>query len=277
MSKGRRSVFIISSQVVSGLVGLKATMPALRAMGFETITLPTTLLSAHPSAFPEQGAPAGGPVEPERMIEIADWLLAAGALDNCAAVLTGYLPSPAHIDAAAQIIAGIKAVKRDVFYCCDPICGDHEKLYLPENVMHGLRDRLLPLADMATPNLFELQMLSGRDGFADEVEIIDAARDLGIAHMVVTSAPAPAGRIATLSIGADILRCETAKAPEAPYGMGDFFGALYLALHLNDDPKALGIACATLGQMAATNMETKSLPHGPVQMAAAAIQDKLNI
>ena len=142
MSKGRRSVFIISSQVVSGLVGLKATMPALRAMGFETITLPTTLLSAHPAAFPEQGAPAGGPVEPERMIEIADWLLAAGALDNCAAVLTGYLPSPAHIDAAAQIIAGIKAVKRDVFYCCDPICGDHEKLYLPENVMHGLRDRL---------------------------------------------------------------------------------------------------------------------------------------
>ena len=181
------------------------------------------------------------------------------------------------LPAAAQIIAGIKAVKRDVFYCCDPICGDHEKLYLPENVMHGLRDRLLPLADMATPNLFELQMLSGRDGFADEVEIIDAARDLGIAHMVVTSAPAPAGRIATLSIGADILRCETAKAPEAPYGMGDFFGALYLALHLNDDPKALGIACATLGQMAATNMETKSLPHGPVQMAAAAIQDKLNI
>jgi pyridoxine kinase len=164
-----------------------------------------------------------------------------------------------------------------VFYCCDPICGDHEKLYLPTDVMHGLRDRLLPLADMATPNLFELQMLAGRDGFADEVEIIDAARDLALAHMVVTSAPAPEGRIATLTIGADVMRCETAKAPEAPYGMGDFFAALYLALFLNEDPKALGIACATLGQMAATNMETKSLPHGPVQVAAAAIQDKLNL
>ena len=277
MSKGRPSVFVISSQVVSGLVGLKASMPALRAMGFETITLPTTLLSAHPAAFPEQGAPAGGPIEPDRMIEIADWLLAAGALDNCAAILTGYLPSPAHIDAAARIIAKIKATKTDVFYCCDPICGDHEKLYLPTDVMHGLRDRLLPLADMATPNLFELQMLAGRDGFADEVEIIDAARDLALAHMVVTSAPAPEGRIATLTIGADVMRCETAKAPEAPYGMGDFFAALYLALFLNEDRKALGIACATLGQMAATNMETKSLPHGPVQVAAAAIQDKLNL
>lgn len=277
MSKGRPSVFVISSQVVSGLVGLKASMPALRAMGFETITLPTTLLSAHPAAFPEQGAPAGGPIEPDRMIEIADWLLAAGALDNCAAILTGYLPSPAHIDAAARIIAKIKATKTDVFYCCDPICGDHEKLYLPTDVMHGLRDRLLPLADMATPNLFELQMLAGRDGFADEVEIIDAARDLALAHMVVTSAPAPEGRIATLTIGADVMRCETAKAREAPYGMGDFFAALYLALFLNEDPKALGIACSTLGQMAATSMETKSLPHGPVQVAAAAIQDKLNL
>ena len=277
MSKDRRSVFVISSQVVSGLVGLKATMPALRATGFETITLPTTLLAAHPAAFPAQGPPPGGPMEAARMVEIADWLLAAGALDNCAAILTGYLPSPAHIDAAAQIIAKIKAVKADVLYCCDPICGDHERLYLPPEIMHGLRDRLLPLADMATPNLFELQMLAGREGFADEVEIVDAARDLNVAHLIVTSAPAPEGRIATLAIGADILRCETARAPEAPYGMGDFFAALYLALYLDKDPKALGIACATLAQMAMTNMETQNLPHGPVQLAASAIQDKLNI
>ena len=132
----------MSSQVVSGQVGLKATMPALRAIGHETVTLPTTLLSAHPAAFPENGAPAGGPIEPMQMVEIADWLLTAGALDNCAAILTGYLPSAAHIDAAAQIIAKIKAVNPQVFYCCDPICGDEGRLYLPEEVMHGLGDRL---------------------------------------------------------------------------------------------------------------------------------------
>ena len=275
---GQGSIVVMSSQVVSGQVGLKATMPALRAMGHETVTLPTTLLSAHPAAFPAHSAPAGGPIEPSRMLEIADWLLAAGALDSCAAILTGYLPSPAHIDAAAQIIAKVKAVNPNVFYCCDPICGDNGRLYLPEEVMHGLRDRLLPLADMATPNLFELQMLAGRDGFADEVEVVDAARDLGLVHMVITSAPAAEGRIAALAVTQeDVLRCETARAPRAPHGMGDFFAALYLALSLAEEPKALGIACATLAQMAATNMETSSLPHGPVQIAAAAIQDKLNI
>ncbi|MCH1568857.1 MAG: pyridoxal kinase [Alphaproteobacteria bacterium] len=274
---GTGSIFVMSSHVVSGQVGLKATMPALRALGHETVTLPTTLLSAHPAAFPAQGAPAGGPMPPERMVEIADWLLAAGALDNCTAILTGYLPSAAHIDAAAQIIAKIKALHGDVIYCCDPICGDDGRLYLPEEVMHGLRDRLLPMADLASPNLFELQMLAGRDGFADEFEVVDAARDLGVAHIIVTSAPAPAERVAALAIGDDVLRCETAKAPKAPYGMGDFFAALYLGLYLAEEPKALGIACATLGQMAAANLETQTLPHGPVQLAAAAIQDKLNI
>jgi pyridoxine kinase len=268
----------MSSQVVSGQVGLKATMPALRAIGHESVTLPTTLLSAHPAAFPSKGAPAGGPIEPSRMLDIAEWLLAAGALDDCAAILTGYLPTPAHIDAAAQIIAKIKAVNPQVFFCCDPICGDDGNLYLPDEVMHGLRDRLLPLADMATPNLFELQMLAGRDGFADEIEVVDAARDMDVAHMVITSAPAPEGRIAALAVKqAEVLRCETARAPKAPHGMGDFFAALYLGLSLAEEPKALGIACATLAQMAAANMETSSLPHTPVQIAAAAIQDKLNI
>lgn len=271
------SVFVMSSQVVSGLVGLKATMPALRSQGHETITLPTTLLSAHPAAFPEQGPPAGGPMPPARMVEIADWLLAAGALNNCGAILTGYLPSAEHVEAAAQIVSKIKAARPGTLFCCDPICGDHEQLYLPEGVLHALKDELLPLADMATPNLFELKMLTQTESIADEAEIVAAARALNVEHLVVTSAPAPEGRVASLAITDMVMRCETAKAPEAPYGMGDFFAALYLALHLADEQKALGIACATLAQMAATNMENKSLPHGPVQIASAAIQDKLNI
>lgn len=269
------SIFVMSSHVVSGSVGLKAALPALRAAGFEAVSLPTTLLAAHPAAFPAHGPPAGGPLPPEQMSDMADWLLAAGALDDVSAVLTGYLPSPAHIDAAAQIIAKLKARQPEIVYCCDPICGDDGRLYLPPEVMHGLRDRLLPLADLATPNLFELQMLVGAEGFADEIEVIQAAQELNLAKMLVTSAPAAEGRIAALQIGDDILRCETAKAPKAPHGMGDFFAALYLALHVAGDPKALGISCATLAQMAAQNLETSSLPHGGISLAPPALQDKL--
>lgn len=269
------SIFVISSQVVSGLVGLKAVMPALRALDYETVTLPSTLLAAHPAAFPQLGHPAGGPMEAAQMLDIADWLIEAGALDNCRAVLTGYLPSPAHVDAAAQIIAKLKAVRPQMFYCCDPICGDNGALYLPPEVAAGLADRLLPLADMATPNLFELGRLSGRSDLSDSEAVIEAARDLNIDHIVVTSAPAPQERIAALAIGDEIWRCETACAPHAPSGMGDFFAALYLGLYLDGEAKALGTATATLADMAMRNMQTATLPHGPVKLAAPAIADKL--
>lgn len=269
------SIFVISSQVVSGLVGLKATLPALRSLGYETVTLPTTLLAAHPAAFPERGAPAGGALDAALIGEIADWLMEAGALANCRAILTGYLPSAAHIDAAARIIAKLKATQPEIYYCCDPICGDHGALYLPRDVAAGIEDRLLPLADMATPNLFELNQLTGTQALTETEAVIEAARGLNLDHVVVTSAPAPPGRIASLAIEGDVLRCETACAPEAPSGMGDFFTALYLGLWLDKEPKALGIAAATMADMSMRNMQTATLPHGPVQLAPPAITDKL--
>ena len=45
--------------------------------------------------------------------------------------------------------------------CVDPILGDAGKLYVAEETAEAIRDQLLPLASIATPNLFELQWLSG--------------------------------------------------------------------------------------------------------------------
>ena len=269
------SVFVISSFVVSGQVGLKAMMPALRALQLETVSLPTTILSAHPAAFPDQGPPVSTPQTPEQMLAAADWLMAAGALDHCAAVITGYLPSAAHIAAAADIVSRLKARNSELIYCCDPICGDNGALYLPESNVAALHDTLLPLADMATPNLFELSVLSGQAMPTDDAAAIAAARSLRPAHLIVTSAPAPPERIATLSVAEQVLRCETACAPQAPHGMGDCFAALYVGLHLKGEAKALGIACASLAQMANQNMQTAQLPHGPVVLAQPALTDKL--
>ena len=271
-------VLVISSQVVSGQVGLKAIMPAFRALELQTVTLPTTLLTAHPAAFPKMAKPAGGALPAEQMLEMVDWLLEAGALDDCAAVLTGYLPTPDHIAAVAQIVTQLKARNADLIYACDPICGDNGKLYLPETIVEGLRQSLLPLADIATPNLFELEQLSGVSSLDDTQDCLQAARALGVAKLLITSAPAPEARIACLSVSPEeVLRSETARARKAPHGMGDLFSGLYLALHLKRQPKALGVACATLAQIASDNLETTQLPHGPVRLAPAAIQKKINV
>ncbi len=277
--KRKPIVLVISSQVISGQVGLKAILPAFRALELETVSLPTTLLAAHPAAFPEHGKPAGGALPASQMLEMVDWLLEAGALDACAAILTGYLPSPEHVKAAAQIVTKLKTRNPDILYACDPICGDNGRLYLPETVVDGLRQSLLPLADIATPNLFELSQVSAMSALADTQQSIEAARALGVPQVLVTSAPAPKdGRIAVLQVaGEDVLRCETARAPSAPHGMGDLFSALYLGLHLKGEPKALGVACATLARIASGNMETTQLPHGPVRLAPAAIQEKIDL
>jgi pyridoxine kinase len=269
----KASVLVISSQVVSGQVGLKAMMPGFRLLGFETVTLQTTLLAAHPAAFPEMGQPVGHIVPADEILQIFDWLLRAGALDRVEAIVSGYLPSPEHVSAIAKIVNALKSKNPDVIYCCDPICGDNEHLYLPDTVAQGIATTLLPLADIATPNLFELQYLAGGSPLTSTEEVVHAARSLNVPQVAVTSAPAPEGRIATLLVNKETARCETAKAPRAPHGMGDLFSALYLALRLSGEAKALGIATGTLSAIANANMETQTLPHGPLALAAPTLQE----
>jgi pyridoxine kinase len=271
----KSSILVISSHVVSGQVGIKAMLPAFRALKYEAITLQTTMLAAHPAAFPEMGPPAGAPVPAEQMVDMAAWLQSAGALDHVAAVVSGYLPTPAHVDAVAKIVNDLRSLNRDLVYCCDPICGDNDHLYLPDEVAAALRDKLLPLASIATPNRFELEYLTGGQPITDTQQLVRAARTLNVKHVAVTSAPASEGRIAAVSVGREVLRCESAKAPSAPHGMGDLFSALYLALKLDDDPKALGIATGTLAAIAGANMETRTLPHGPLALSAPLIQETL--
>ena len=269
------SIFVISSHVVSGQVGIKAMLPAFRALKCEAITLQTTMLAAHPAAFPDMGPPVGTIVPAEQLLEITDWLLRAGALDNVAAVISGYLPTAAHVNAVAEIVTRLRHHNRDLLYCCDPICGDNGQLYLPQDVADGLRGALLPLASLTTPNRFELAHLTHHEDFGDTQDMVRAARSLQVPHVAITSAPAPKGRIATVSVGKEVMRCESAEAPRAPHGMGDLFSALYLGLRLEENPKALGIAAGTLAQIASANMETQTLPHGPLTLSAPLIQETL--
>lgn len=44
---------------------------------------------------------------------------------------------------------------------CDPVLGDHGKLYLPEELIPVFRDKAIKLADIICPNQFEAELLSG--------------------------------------------------------------------------------------------------------------------
>lgn len=223
-------VLILSSWVAAGHVGLCAAVPALQALGHGVTQLPTTLLSNHP------GWPgiAGGPVEPERLAALIDAIDRNGWLGAHDALLTGYLPTEAHVGLACDLVARVRARAPAVRVVVDPVLGDDPRgLYLPEAVAVAVRDRLAPLADVLTPNRFELAWLSGLAADTPE-RAAAAARSLvgaprpEVVH--VTSPPFGDDRTGVLSVAANgATRLETVRRPGVPHGVGDVFAAFVAA------------------------------------------------
>lgn len=152
-------VLALSSHVGFGTVGLSVTVPALKALGHEVVALPTIVLSNHPG-YPHTAGDKIPAVHLEKMLEALD---ANGWLRDTAAVFTGYLPTPSHVVAACSAIRLVRAGNASARIVCDPIFGDDpEGLYLDGATAAAMRQHLLPICDLATPNRFELAWLSGK-------------------------------------------------------------------------------------------------------------------
>lgn len=219
-------MLILSSVVAMGHVGLSAGQPVCQRLGVEVTGVPTIVLSNHP-AWPKV---AGTAIAPERITEMVGALEANGWLAGHAGVLVGYMPGAGHVEAAVGMVERMRAAAPGVRVVVDPILGDHPKgLYVKEEVAEAVRDRLVPLADVVTPNLFELGWLTGRD-CADLAGAREAAAALGAPVVHVTSPPLGDTETGVLSVTAD--RAElyrTAKVRDVPHGIGDVFAALIAA------------------------------------------------
>ena len=82
--------------------------------------MPTVLLSNHPG-YPRF---AGDPVLPGQIAAMVDALEANGWLADTAAVITGYLPSPAHVTEARSAVERVRRANPGALYLCDPVFGD---------------------------------------------------------------------------------------------------------------------------------------------------------
>jgi pyridoxine kinase len=118
-----------------------------------------------------------------------DALDANGWLGEIDGILTGYLPSAAHVVFAADAVRRIRARSPRALFLCDPVLGDDPKgLYVATEAADAVRDIVLPLADIATPNRFELSWLSGTE-VTDIGSAIAAARKLAPETVIATSIP----------------------------------------------------------------------------------------
>ncbi|MDN3712667.1 pyridoxal kinase [Paracoccus cavernae] len=225
-------VISIQSQVVYGHVGNSAAVFPMQAVGMEVAPIPTVILSNTPN----HPTLRGRAMPPDFF---ADLLLGAeerGLPERAKYLVTGYIGSPEVALLTADFIERAKAANPALIYLCDPVMGDTGTgLYVPESIAAIFRDRLLPLADLATPNQFELAYLGGIEvaaladfeGLRERLNVTEGARIIGTGCVL---AETEAGMIESVILGPEgISRHPARHLPVALSGTGDLFTALVVA------------------------------------------------
>lgn len=246
----RPAVIVVSSHVVRGSVGNRAAVFALETLGFPVWALPTVVLPWHPGHSRATRIVPGK----EEFSTLIDDLCGSAWLGEVGAVLSGYLGDAGQAKDVARLVGAVRDANPDALYMCDPVIGDAGGLYVPEALAGAMLENLIPIADIATPNIFELSWLSGA-ALTDSASVMSAAETLGPARVLVTSAPAMmAGSTGNLLFsGATARMAEHRLIPDAPNGLGDLMSASFLARLLEglSEEKALQMATAAVFEILA--------------------------
>jgi pyridoxine kinase len=245
-----RAVIVVSSHVARGSVGNRAAVFALETLGFPVWAVPTVILPWHPG----HGRATRIVPPPDAFAALMADLERAPWLGEVTAILSGYLGDASQAAAVASLVRTLKARNPGVTYICDPVMGDMGGLYVPEAVAAAMRDQLLPIADIATPNRYELEWLAGVK-LDDMRSVMAAALDAGPPSMLVTSAPAmmAGGTGNMLLTPTEALLAEHRIIERPPNGLGDLTAAVFLARLLSGQPyaKALQTTTATVFEILA--------------------------
>lgn len=244
------AVIVISSHVVRGSVGNRAAVFALETLGFPVWALPTVILPWHPGHGPSTRLT----FSEDDFDKVIEDLIQARWAGEIKAVLTGYFGNAGQPKAVARLVRALRERNPELLYVCDPVIGDLGGLYVPQETAEAIRDELLPLANVATPNRYELAWLAG-SALDSNAMIMEAALALGPSRMLVTSAvPMMAGGTGNLYLsGKHALLAEHRLIDNPPNGLGDLTSALFLARLMAgiDEERALQLATASVFEILA--------------------------
>lgn len=223
-----KTVLSIQSEVVRGHVGNAAARFALQRTGCDVWAVPTVLLSNHPG----HGRARGETLPAAQIAALVAGLHAHGWLSHCSGVISGYLGAAEQARAVGDAVRLAKAANPAALYLCDPVFGDDDGAYGAAGVAEAMARELVPLADIVTPNRFELQSLTSQQ-VRDAASAVAAAQALGKREVVVTSVPFEGDRIGTVAVTAGGAWATAApRLARVPHGSGDLLAALYLAARL---------------------------------------------
>ncbi len=241
-------ILSIQSSVVYGHVGNSVAALPLMRLGHEVWRLDTVAFSNHPG----HGGFSGRVVPPAEIAELLRGLKALGVLADCRAVLSGYLGEAGTAAVVADAVSSAKSANPKAIYLLDPVIGDGGRVFVRPGVPEAIAQKLVPLADICTPNVFELEQLTGMS-----VTDLDSARVAAHAlrrhgpRMVILTGLPENGRISTLAVTNKGLWRVTAPRVDRPLnGTGDLISALILGHYLDSGsvPGALGLAASGMAE-----------------------------
>lgn len=249
MKRTEGAVIVISSHVVRGTVGNRVLVFVLERLGFTVWAVPTIVLPFHLG----HGAARRIVAEEPHFAELLQTAV-RGKAGGIAAIVSGFLASAAQAEAVAELVKAVKAERPEALYLCDPVIGDEGQLYVGEALAHAIREKLMPLADLATPNAFECGWLGGKSEASVE-ELAAIARDLAPPVVVVTSTPGlMRGQLGNLLVTEDgALLIEHPGLKTRAKGTGDLFASILLGRRLAGEewPRAAELAAASTYEIVA--------------------------
>lgn len=195
------------------------------------------------------GAWRGPMMSGDDVREIVTGIEERGGLSAVDFVLSGYQGGDDIGDAVLDSVARVKKHSPNAIYACDPVLGSAETgCFVAPEVQNLIRDRVVPHADLITPNQFELGFITDTDPHTldETLESVDKARALGPKVVLVTSVKRPdrpEGTIEMLAVtGEGAWLVQTPYLPLKANGSGDVTAALFTAHFVETGSPDLALA-----------------------------------
>jgi len=238
-------VLSIQSAVAYGHVGNSAAVFPLQRIGVEVLPVYTVNFSNHTG----YGAWRGPLIAPDDVREVIQGVEDRGVFPQIDVVLSGYQGSPGIGDVIIDAVARVKAANPDAIYSCDPVMGNAKSgCFVAPEIPVLLRERVVPMADIITPNQFELGFLTetSPDTIESTLASVEAARAMGPRTVLVTSVERPDREPDTIEMmvvddaGAWIV--QTPLLPMKANGSGDVTAALFTAHYRSTGDAGVALA-----------------------------------
>lgn len=251
------NILSIQSHVSYGHVGNSAAVFPLQRLGHEVWPVYTVNFSNH-TGYGQWG---GSAIPASEVTAIVDAMEKRGALAQVDVVISGYQGGADIADAILSTVARIKALNPKATYTCDPVMGNAKSgCFVNPAIPELLRSKVVPKADLITPNQFELGYLTGQQvtTLDSTLAAVDAVMAMGPCAVLVTSVHRPDAAPGTIEmLAADATGAWLVATPHLPFkanGSGDVTAALFSA-HYSQHFGATGSAKTALERTTASMFE----------------------